>query len=157
MIGLSLIRILPQESSSTPSHARSASNTGSAAGDHETIRPLFKPDYVRRRTSSEIGGRAWSYAGANEQDAEATPSDSEADEVGGSGRQQTQQEERRGLLQEQQSPQLEHGSGAGKKKKDKTVLDITGWKLVKSIDFIILFLIMTMISGTGLLVINVRS
>jgi hypothetical protein len=32
---------------------------------------------------------------------------------------------------------------------------LTGWRLIKQIDFIVLFLIMTLISGTGLLVINV--
>jgi hypothetical protein len=93
----------------------------------------------------------------DEQEVDETPSDSDAEEVAGSGRQQSRdEEERRGLLHESPDLQIEQDSGAGKKKKDKTSIDITGWRLVKNLDFIILFLIMTMVSGTGLLVINVR-
>jgi hypothetical protein len=151
LIGFALIRILPQEASSAPSLSRARSNQGVATGAQETF---TKPRFVRRRTSSDIGGRAWSYAETPEQETDETQSDSEVDEVGGSTRQQSHEEETRGLLQEHEDPRAEQATAAGKKKRDRSAIDITGWKLVKTVDFIVLFLIMTMVSGTGLLVIN---
>ena len=70
-----------------------------------------------------------------------------------------QAEERQGLLhgngtRREQEAQETEPQRADKRRRDKGV-DLVGWSLVKEPDFVLLFLIMTMISGTGLLVINV--
>lgn len=162
LVGLVFIRILPPDTISSPSSSRIRANpvaNNHTLGEQGERRVAVKPGYVRRRTSSEIGGRAWSYAGQEEDDDEETPIESDADEIGSVGRRGQVPEERQGLLQDsngQESTTRAAREESGKKKKEK-VVDVTGWKLVKTLDFLILFLIMTMISGTGLVVINVRN
>lgn len=155
LFGFSLIKILPQDGPSLSSDSRRPSFARTTAEEAEEQRPI----YTRRRTSSDIGGRAWAYTVRPDSETDATPSESEAEEDHVLSRGDVQAEERQGLLhgngtrreQEAREPEPQR---ADKKRRDKGV-DLVGWSLVKEPDFVLLFLIMTMISGTGLLVINV--
>jgi hypothetical protein len=151
LLGFFLVRIIPPESDHS-SHAPSLSRSNSHAvlsGDEDEERPA-KPAYIRRRTSSDIGGRAWAYS-AREESSEEDDNDAEHDRPASA-----EAEERQGLLQRQsQEGEGRHSQPNGKSSKGKAGNDLTGWKLVKNADFIVLFIIMTLISGTGLLVINV--
>lgn len=161
LLGFFLVKILPQDASNAPSNQRRRSSgqmPASGSVDSEQERPI-QPKYVRRRTSSDIGGRAWAYSARNNPDSDVTPSESEAEEGHAVSSLEARAEERQGLLQEQSQDgeSREVSQQVDKKKSGKEGIDLTGWKLIKEVDFIILFLIMTLISGTGLLVINVSS
>lgn len=117
---------------------------------------MTKPPFPRRRTSSDIGGRAWAYTNTDDADEEEEASENDFSNLPGTAsRQQTRNEERQGLLQRDGAPDIGQMGSPSKKKRKNDAIDLTGWKLVKKVDFIVLFLIMTMITGTGLLVINV--
>lgn len=104
-------------------------------------------DYVRRRTSSDIGGRAWGHVGDEEVD------ESESDEL--EAPHDNAEAERQGLLPQTSCASRLNGTSRKTYAASKEgAVDLTGWKLAKNNDFIILFLIMTLVSGTGLLVIN---
>lgn len=171
LLGFGLIKILPPDMPSQPTgqgtRQRVSSQVFAAEGsEEEYVQPRLS--FSRRRTSSDIGGRAYAYvaqAADEEEDEEEdqAPFNAVADDYGGRvdciTRRNTRAQERQGLLNgdgsssdrlisnETEDPSSQKHSAAAKP-------DKTGWKLVRDVDFLILFLIMTIISGTGLLVIN---
>ncbi|GAK62491.1 MFS general substrate transporter [Moesziomyces antarcticus] len=138
LIGLGLIKIIPPLETPAPAHAeRSEGGSG----------------YLRRRTSSDIGARATVWHQPEALSAEATDDedDARAPHAGGS-RDITPAEEvdpeAQGLL-----------SGRDESKRpgrevDPAHIDISGRKLFGQPDFYLIFLVMTLVSGAGLLLIN---
>lgn len=137
------------------------------------------PVFTRRRTSSEVGGRAYAHLSQPPEDEGSCNSDAGGDEdeeegddiengAGASLDQDDRAEERQGLLGSSSREDLprrsrsassgingKHQDRARAKRHQHEHIDVTGWKLMKMVDFILLFVIMGLISGTGLLVINV--
>lgn len=129
LLGIALIRILPEGSDS-----RSTTTDESA--------PSRPRDFTRRRTSSDLGARAYLSDDGLPEDL-----DDDEDEEQQPRADEHSHSERAGLL---------HGDSADARSQshDSQVLDVTGRKLLKRPDFQLLFLIMCLISGSGLLLIN---
>lgn len=170
LIGLAFIKILPPDldHSVLPSDAgemgtrrRVPSQVIADAERSEDglyVRP--SSSYSRRRTSSDIGGRAYAFA----QDANSDEDNSEdaaysyGDRADSVTRRNVRAQEQQGLLQGGReangSRSVEEANNSRKDELMPEIIDKTGRKLLKDVDFLILFAIMTIISGTGLLVIN---
>ncbi|CAD6901141.1 unnamed protein product [Tilletia controversa] len=205
ILGYFIIKVLPPADSPMLRRHRTMSSTDGAleatsqSEDPEDLPGLTRSSsqnghkYNRRRSSSDIGARAWltqdelSSAGEEDED-----EDEEDDDVYGA-----RSNERQGLLRHGAPPTGEganegglgradgasalangkgrmipgigrpfsssNGAGAGSSNAAPAAaaapastgsVDITGWKLIRTTDFILLFLIMTAISGSGLLLIN---
>lgn len=169
LIGLTFIKILPPDLDDPllPSDAgqpgtrtRVPSQVITDAERSEDglyVRP--SSTYSRRRTSSDIGGRAYAFAqdAASDEDASEDSPYTYGDRVDSVTRRGVRAQEQQGLLQGGEangSGSAGESSGSRKAVPTPASADKTGRKLLKDPDFLILFSIMTIISGTGLLVIN---
>lgn len=127
-VGIALIRILPEGSSTATSSSPPTTTSANLPSD--------RPANFRRRTSSDLGARVYlSDDGEGLDDAMGDDDDEEAAAALGHS-------ERAGLLDDSRRQDL------------SASVDITGRKLLKRPDFQLLFLIMCLISGSGLLLIN---
>lgn len=146
LIGLIFVKVLPPFEEDLTSSATDQGGDESLERE-ETYRPT---NYVRRRTSSDIGARAWSADPDDLYNAENEDEES----IGRNSRDLNSnraEDEREGLLGSSTSNGRNENSVSSK---ETGVIDITGWKLVRNPDFILLFAIMALISGAGLLLIN---
>ncbi|KAE8233774.1 hypothetical protein CF326_g1191 [Tilletia indica] len=196
ILGYFIIKVLPPTDSLMLRRHRTASSIDGAADisshsedvEDAPVRSSYNGNrYRRRRTSSDIGARAWlnpdELSSAGEESEEEETGEEYGDRLGAEAG--SPSNERQGLLLHGSAAAGEGTSEAGMTRTDSTsalphgkrrsqpgsssngvssgstadaaaigAVDITGWKLVRTTDFILLFLIMTAISGSGLLLIN---
>lgn len=147
LVGFFLIRVMPPHDSSLPHLSQVTPHS-----TQDTSESAPRTTYTRRRTSSDIGARAWGYVDPAQMESEEQSLASQSDE-------DTPHDEQQSLLQDgidNRAPQdgvHKHAHVCTKASQN----NLTGWALVRNADFILLFCIMTLISGTGLLVINVSA
>ncbi|PWZ02829.1 MFS general substrate transporter [Testicularia cyperi] len=162
IIGLALVRIIPTPLEPPAGSASSASPTSPTRG------------YLRRRTSSDIRARAtiWDHPESLSAEQSDDEDESRRNVAGGSQSRATAiahrhtlaQEadgnaddgvdpEARGLLTGRDESKSRHSSSAGKQVSPETT-DISGRELFKQLDFFLIFFLMTLVSGAGLLLIN---
>lgn len=172
LIGLAFIKILPpdldysllpsSDAGQAGTRRRTPSQVVTDAERSEDGGLYVRPSstYSRRRTSSDIGGRAYAFAQDTVSDEEASEDSAYTygDRADSVTRRGVRAEEQQGLLQggREANGSRSAGEASGSRKAEPTagLVDKTGRKLLKDPDFLILFSIMTIISGTGLLVIN---
>lgn len=154
LLGVALIRIIPPEEE-VRKRRRASDGRGSygqletspqsddVEGDAAVRRPLG-----RRRTSSDVTGRAWTHTPLADDE---TPSTSELSDEEEAVRTPAALRQTRSRAASSSSAHTHETA-----KDAAGVRNITGWKLFTQLDFGLLFVIMTFISGIGLLVINVR-
>lgn len=160
LIGLGLIKIFPSTDASDEYDEGRARQ-----------RAITASKYSRRRTSSDIGARATIWQQPEALSAEATDDDDESAVDGGHdhldpnaitaegshnlarGRAEDAEgvdPESQGLL----SGRNESKSRRDRKEVDPAHIDISGRRLFQQIDFYLIFAVMTLVSGAGLLLIN---
>lgn len=143
LIGLLVIRIFPPGANlegytSVPVADDDEEEGAAGAGSRRT-----SVSYLRRRTSSDLSSIAYARSSALSAEDE-------------------DEEEEHDALEDGSGPAGAHTSGrssrgparGGKSLQSGVEEDVTGLALLKRVDFILLFLIMTLISGAGLLLIN---
>ncbi|KIS71737.1 uncharacterized protein UMAG_10046 [Mycosarcoma maydis] len=167
LIGLGLIKIIPPIEVGDGERARDGVRSAERAGSTQ---------YLRRRTSSDIGARATIWQSPEALSADVT--DDEADEqeptysnarlgVAGTSRNagaayqdgtsamaseaaQDMDPESQGLL----TGRDESKRGSSRAEIDPSHIDISGRRLFQQVDFFLIFFVMTLVSGAGLLLIN---
>ncbi|EST09810.1 Major facilitator superfamily [Kalmanozyma brasiliensis GHG001] len=138
LIGLGLIKIIPPIAE--PDEDRQDS-------------PQAARDYLRRRTSSDIGARATIWQ--QPETLSGSPSDDETEAE--SSRNATTRLDEDGDIDPESQGLL---SGRDESKRDSATdidpahIDISGRRLFQQLDFYLIFLVMTLVSGAGLLLIN---
>ncbi|UZJ55249.1 hypothetical protein CBS101457_004569 [Exobasidium rhododendri] len=155
LVGFFLVRIVPQEEQPEAESYTDSDSSGNDDSQHRHTEAPVKPRYIRRRTSSDISGDAWAYNSrerGSKNRSLSTNGDDDVEEGRSMDRREIEAGERQGLLQEDRQESSQ--SNKQKTSSSEKTIDLTGWNLIKNVDFIILFFIMTLISGTGLLVIN---
>lgn len=148
LIGLGLIKIVPPTEHLEGEREEAARRSG----QDSSLR------YLRRRTSSDIEARATIWQEPEVED--ATDDESEqTPEASHTARETAVDEERRGEVEvDPESQGLLSGIDESKRgvraEIDPHQIDISGRRLFKQIDFYLIFGVMTLVSGAGLLLIN---
>lgn len=155
LLGVALIRIIPPEE-----EARKRRRGSDGRGSYGQLEASPESDDVdeegavrrplgRRRTSSDVTGRAFTHAPLADDE---TPSTSELSD-------EEEAYQTPAALRHSRSRAASTSSAHTHEtaKDAAAVKDVTGWKLFSQLDFGLLFVIMTFISGIGLLVINVSA
>lgn len=153
LIGLGLIKIIPPIEHLD--HDRERGETA-ANNNQASLR------YLRRRTSSDIGARATIWQQPEALSAEVTDDEEPNDHTGAEdshaasttavGAQEGDEvdPESQGLLSGRDGSK----SRGGRAEIDPHQIDISGRRLFKQVDFYLIFFVMTLVSGAGLLLIN---
>lgn len=131
LTGILLVRIMPPPSSHEAQLESQDAGVVEEEGE-EAVGEGGAPQLYRRRTSSDLSARAFMSSDDEDGDQDSLPS----------------AEERRGLLGNGTSSRQK---ARGRGQEPEAVVDITGRKLLRQTDFQILFLLMCLISGSGLL------
>lgn len=164
LIGLAFIKVIPpdttehdparQHNQPRPRVSSDAIVDDSDDNGEETLYRRPVKSHVRRRTSSDIGGRAWAYAAASgeEEHADVDRDATYGERADSLTRNDVWGQEHQGLLNGGHEQRVSHA--ISKNNVDMQAVDKTGFKLFYDVDFLLLFSIMTIISGTGLLIIN---
>lgn len=158
LLGLLTIRICPPSSTADAVVAHPSRSAGDGRGAYAAVQPSeAEPDAAtspttsprmpklhRRRTSSDVAARAWAHTPMTD-DSDSAASLADEEEAIPFPRRPSSE-----------APLSRTASEVGLVSSAKAESnDITGWALFRQLDFGLLFLVMTLISGSGLLVINV--
>ncbi|TKY90442.1 hypothetical protein EX895_000440 [Sporisorium graminicola] len=160
LIGLGLIKIIPPIEAAGERQHTDASRTASSG-------------YLRRRTSSDIGARATIWQQPEALSAEATDDESDANDrlhprFNGTAESSRNPTATSAVASSDEIDTISNldpesqGLLSGRDRSKRTLhadinpshIDISGRRLFKQIDFYLIFLVMTLVSGAGLLLIN---
>lgn len=152
LLGLTLVKITPTEA---------AVATNAVNGVDGRRRSFGSPGYSRQRSSSDIGSRATIWDRPESLSAEASDDESEIprqDLASGSRSRAPLSDTQASEELDPESQGLLTGRNESKNRSAKDtrpeVIDISGRELFKQVDFYLIFSVMTLVSGAGLLLIN---
>lgn len=152
LLGLMLVKITPTEA---------VTSSDAASGVDGRRRSIGSPGYARQRSSSDIGSRATIWDRPESLSAEASDDESEQlrrDVASGSRSRAAPSEADPSDELDPESQGLLTGRNETKNRTVREVrpevIDISGRELFKQVDFYLIFSVMTLVSGAGLLLIN---